>query len=125
MCFAPGCATVTEHNFAEPTTAWQTRVGQLQYRSMERTLTGDLLVRFSPGGESYLAFSKGADLMVVRQDKQFASVQGPLARGGWQGKINAVPKRYQGWVSLAERVREARRPYIRHDVGTETFLLRF
>src|SRR5205814_4338148 len=41
------CATVSRHGFSEPIAGWQTKTGQLMYRSPKTTLIGDALVRFS------------------------------------------------------------------------------
>jgi hypothetical protein len=45
------CATMSRHQFAEPTGDWQARGGQLLYRGPKTTLIGDVFVRFSKNGE--------------------------------------------------------------------------
>src|SRR5262249_28371036 len=44
------CATVSHHQFAEPTAGWQTKTGQLMYRTPQTTLIGEAFVRFSNTG---------------------------------------------------------------------------
>src|SRR5262245_47632831 len=47
-CFCvTSCATVSRHEFSEPTSGWQTKSGQLMYRTPKSTLIGEALVRFS------------------------------------------------------------------------------
>src|SRR5207249_10396641 len=88
------CATVSRHQFAEPTPDWQVRSGQLSYRAPKMTLIGDVLVRFSQTGDFELNFSKGPNvtLMIIRQDPSYAEVKGPLARSGWSGPIDRAPQ---------------------------------
>src|SRR6266581_9302405 len=65
-----GCATTSTHQFAEPARDWQTRSGQLLYRTAKTTVIGDVIVRFSETGDFELTFSKGpgVTLFIVRQD---------------------------------------------------------
>ena len=46
-----GCATASRHQFAEPASAWHTRTGQLLYAAPNRTLIGDVVVRYSDAGD--------------------------------------------------------------------------
>ncbi|HEV2046709.1 MAG TPA: hypothetical protein VGQ95_08935 [Chthoniobacterales bacterium] len=127
ICFA-ACATVSRHQFAEPTRDWQARNGQLLYRTQKTTLIGEVLVRFSKGGDFELTFSKGpgVTLLILRQDANFAEVKGPLARQGWSGPINRAPPQLRGWLGLRDEFLHAKdRQSIRHVAGAETFLLRF
>ncbi len=126
FCLA-SCATV-RHQFAPPEPAWETRVGQLQYRSPKTSLIGDVLVRSSGAGDFELTFSKGpgVTLLTVRQDAKFVRVSGPLARGSWSGPPNEAPARLRGWVAVREVLR--RNPdqaLVRQTVGSDTFTFAF
>jgi hypothetical protein len=134
-----GCATMSQHQFAEPTRSWQAKSGQLMYRTANTTLIGDVLVRFSTAGDFELTFSKGpgVTLLSLRQDASFAEVKGAFARGGWSGPVDQAPQQLRGWLSLREklihslangRVRPTGgqdRRTLRFIVGNETFLVRF
>src|SRR6187399_2059763 len=71
------CVTDSTHNFATPAEGWQTRTGQLAYKGPRMSLIGEVVVRFSKGGEMELNFSKGpgVNLLVLRQDAQFGSAE--------------------------------------------------
>ena len=88
--FLTSCATMSTHQFAQPTTDWQTRTGQLLYRTPKTTVVGDAFVRFSKTGDFELTFSKGpVTLLMIREDTTFAEAKGPLAgRGGAHGWPN-------------------------------------
>lgn len=120
------CATTSSHQFATPTAQWQTRAGQLAYRSAKISLIGEVVVRTSPAGEMELTFSKAPalTLMTIKQDAQFASAAGPLARGGWAGPIANAPERLRGWFALREKI-AAGGSSAKVTNGNETFLLRF
>jgi len=122
------CATVSRHQFAEPNAAWEIRTGQLLYRTAKTTLIGDVFVRFSKNGDFELTFSKGPGVTLVslRQDANFAEVQGGLARRGWSGPIDRAPPQLRGWLGLRDKIIAGRDQHlVRHVAGTETFLLRF
>jgi hypothetical protein len=122
------CATVSRHQFAEPTAAWSPRTGQLLYRTTKTTLIGDVFVRFSNTGDFELTFSKGpgVTLLSLRQDASFAEVRGPLAGPGWSGSIERAPKQLRGWLGLRDEIIHAQdRHVVRYVAGAETFLLRF
>jgi hypothetical protein len=122
------CATISRHQFAEPTRDWQTRSGQLSYRNAKTTLIGDVLVRFSKTGDFGLTFSKGPGLtlLTIRQDAAFAEVKGTMAGPGWSGPIDRAPAQLRGWLTLSEKIiRAPDQKSIRHTTGAETFLLRF
>ena len=125
--FLAGCATPSTHQFATPANDWQTRTGQLLYRSPQRTVIGDTLVRFSKNGDFELTFSKGpVTLFVLRQDAQFADVKGPLAGHGWSGAVDRAPQQLRGWLELRDEViRSHNRHQVRHTSGAETFVFRF
>ena len=125
--FLTGCATVSDHQFAGPTGDWQTRNGQLLYRTPKTTVIGDAFVRFSNAGDFELTFSKGpVALFVLRRDERFAEVKGPLAGRGWAGPIGRAPQQLRGWLDLRDEVLRAKdRHLVRHVSGSETFVFRF
>lgn len=120
------CATTSSHQFATPTAAWQTRTGQLAYHGPKMSLIGEVVVRSDKTGEMELGFSKGpgVTLLTLRQDAQFASATGPLARGSWSGATTAAPERLRGWFALREKI-IAGRSSVRVERGAETFNLQF
>lgn len=120
------CQTTSSHQFATPATSWQTKSGQLAYKGLKISLIGEVLVRFSNTGELELTFSKGpgVDLLVVRQDAEFASARGPLARGNWSGPTASAPERLRGWFGLREQILAGRNS-IQTKAGRESFNLRF
>ena len=121
------CATTSTHQFAAPTTDWQTRNGQLLYRTPKATVIGEAFVRFSNAGDFELTFSKGpVTLFAIRQDHTFADVKGPLAGRGWSGQVDHAPPQLRGWLELRDEIVRAKgRHLVRHASGSETFLLRF
>jgi hypothetical protein len=132
------CATTSRHEFSEPAGNWQTKSGQLMYRTANTTLTGDVLVRFSKSGDFELTFSKGpgVTLLFLRQDATFAEVKGPFAKAGWSGPVEQASKQLHGWLGLRDKLIHSLttgrvRPsggedqVIRYNAGNETFLFRF
>jgi hypothetical protein len=122
------CATIPRHQFVEPTNDWQARSGQLWYRTPKTSLIGDVLVRFSKRGDFELTFSKGPGmtLLILRQDAQFASLQGALARTGWAGPVDRAPRQLRSWLGLREAfLRASDQKSVRHVADHETFLFRF
>ena len=122
-----GCQTL-RHHFLDPSQDWQARSGQLLYHGRRTTLIGEVLVRYSKGGDFELTFTKGPGitLLELRQDANFASVKGPLARGSWSGANAESPPRLQGWLQLRDLLMGARdKTSIRHSAGAETFVFRF
>src|SRR2546430_11820780 len=76
-CFCvTSCATISLHEFSKPTSDWQTKTGQLMYRTPKTTLIGEALVRFSKTGDFELTVSKGPGitLLSLRQDAAFAEL---------------------------------------------------
>jgi hypothetical protein len=136
ICLA-SCATMSRHQFAQPSRDWQIRSGQLLYRNARTTLIGEVFVRFSKSGDFELTFSKGPGVTVLtlRQDANFAEVKGALARTGWSGPVDRAPPQLRGWLELREKLIHAKEPAlsdsrmggqsIRHTTGAETFLFRF
>jgi hypothetical protein len=121
------CQTI-RHHFLDPSRDWQARNGQLLYRGKKTTLIGEVLVRFSKAGDLELTFTKGPGIILleVRQDANFASVKGPVARGGWSGPSAQAPARLRGWLQLREvLMASGERTSVRHSVGDETFIFRF
>ena len=121
------CQTI-RHQFLGPSEDWQARNGQLLYRGKRTTLIGEVLVRFSKNGDLELTLTKGPGfiLLELRQDANFASVRGPLARGAWSGRNNNAPARLQGWLQLREvLMASAQKPSVTHSAGSETFVFRF
>lgn len=126
-CFCvTSCATTSHHTFSDPTTGWQTKSGQLMYRTDKTTLMGDVLVRFSKSGDFELSLSKGpVALLTLRQDASFAEVSGPFAKGGWSGPVEQAPKPLRGWLGLRDKLINSPDRSVRYTAGNETFLFRF
>ena len=133
-----GCATTSTHQFAEPARDWQTRSGQLLYRTAKTTVIGDVIVRFSKTGDFELMFSKGpgVTLLIVRQDASFAEINGPIAGSSWSGPIDRAPQQLRGWFELRDKIvhalataspsgRRQDQHQVRHVSGSETFVFRF
>jgi hypothetical protein len=121
------CQTI-RHTFLGPALDWQARNGQLLYRGQKTTLIGEVLVRFSKAGDFELTFTKGPGipLLEVRQDATFASVKGPLARGGWSGPSAQAPARLRGWLQLRELLMASgEKTSVQQALGAETFIFRF
>jgi hypothetical protein len=122
------CATVSRHQFAEPAGGWQTRAGQLLYRNATTTVIGEAIVRYSLGGDFELTFSKGpgVTLLVLRQDKTFAEVNGALARNGWSGPMDRAPAQLRGWLELRDKIIQAHhQKTVRVLTENERFIFRF
>jgi hypothetical protein len=121
------CATTSRHQFSEPTGNWQTKSGQLMFRTANTTLVGDVLVRFSKSGDFELTFSKGpgVTLLFLRQDATFAEVKGPFAKAGWSGPVEQAPKPLRGWLGLRDKFIHSQDQSVRYTAGNETFLFRF
>jgi len=122
------CATISHHPFSEPTTGWQTKTGQLMYRTPQTILIGEALVRFAKTSDFELMVSKGPGitLLSLRQDATFAEVKGPFARGGWSGPVDQAPQQLRGWLGLRDQFLHApNQKHLRYVAGEETFLFRF
>jgi hypothetical protein len=122
------CATVSHHKFSDSTANWQTKSGQLMYRTTTTTLIGDVLVRFSKAGDFELMLSKGPGvvLLSLRQDAGFAEVKGPFARGGWSGPVEHAPQQLRGWLGVRDKLIHSQdRQSVRYVANNETFLFRF
>jgi hypothetical protein len=126
--FVTSCTTISHHTFSEPSFDWQTKTGQLMYRSSKTTLIGDALVRFSNSGDFELLVSKGPGitLLSLRQDATFAEVKGAFARQGWSGAVQQAPPQLRGWLALRDQfIRAPNQKTLRYVAGDETFLFRF
>jgi hypothetical protein len=122
------CATSSHHQFSEPSTEWQTKTGQLMYRTPNSTLIGEALVRFSKTGDLELTLSKGPGitLLSLRQDASFAEVKGGLAGRGWSGLVAQAPPQLRGWLGLRDQFLHApNRKTMRYAASNETFVFRF
>ena len=122
------CTTTSSHEFSQPTAGWETKTGQLMYRSPKTTLIGDALVRFSKTGDFELTVSKGPGitLLSIRQDATFAEVKGAFARQGWSGPVEQAPAQLRGWLGLRDEFVRARdQKTLRYVSGNETYLFRF
>jgi hypothetical protein len=128
MLCVTSCATVSPHEFSAPTAKWQTKTGQLMYRSPKTTVIGDALVRFSKTGDFELTLSKGPGitLLSLRQDSTFAKITGAFARQGWSGPVAQAPSQLSGWLALRDQFLHApNQKTLRYAAGNETFLFRF
>jgi hypothetical protein len=125
LCLA-SCASM-RHQFAQLTTKWEARIGQLQYRGPRTSLIGEVLVRYSKAGDFELTFTKGpgVTLLMIRQDANFARVTGPLAHGSWSGPTERAPRRLRGWLALRAALLYSDKPALRQTTGRETFLFEF
>jgi hypothetical protein len=128
MFYVTSCATISHHEFSEPTAGWKTKSGQLMYRSLKTTLIGDALVRFSKTGDFELTLSKGPGitLLSLRQDATFAKITAAFARQGWSGPISQAPPPLRNWLALRDQFLHApNQKTLRYTAGNETFLFRF
>jgi hypothetical protein len=122
------CATVSRHQFTQPTADWELRTGQLLYRTPTTTLIGEVFVRFSKQADFELSFSKGpgVTLLMLRQDASFAEIRGAMAGPGWSGRTDQAPSRLRSWLALRDRLaRSQSQKTVRYVAGPETFLFRF
>jgi len=122
------CATLSRHQFAAPMRDWESRSGQLLYRTPKTTLIGEVFVRFSKNGDFELSFSKGPgiSLLILRQDASFAEVKGAMAGPGWSGPTDHAPSRLRSWLALRDRlIQSQNQKSVRYAAGSETFLFRF
>src|SRR5262249_20755870 len=92
------CASVSHHQFAEPGAGWQTKTGQLMYRTSKTTLIGETLVRFSTSGDFELTVSKGPGitLLSLRQDAAFAEINASFTGQHWSGPTASAPAQLRG-----------------------------
>ena len=126
--FLTSCATVSHHQFTEPTAGWQTRTGQLMYRSAKATLIGEAVVRVSKAGDFELTLSKGPGitLLSLRQDAVFAEFNANFTGQHWFGPVAQAPPQLRAWLALRDQfLRTPNQKTLRYVSGSETFLFRF
>jgi hypothetical protein len=128
-CFClTSCASVSHHQFSEPTTGWQTKTGQLMYRTAKATLIGEAIVRFSKTGDFELTVSKGPGitLLSLRQDAEFAEFNANFTGQRWSGPLTQAPPQLRGWLGLRDQfLRAPNQKTLRYISGSETFQFRF
>jgi hypothetical protein len=122
------CASLSHHQFSEPAAGWQTKSGQLMYRTPNATLIGEALVRFSRPGDFELTVSKGPGitLLSLRQDAEFAEFNASFTDQRWSGPTAGAPPQLRGWLGLRDQfLRAPDQRTLRYVSGDETFLFRF
>jgi hypothetical protein len=122
------CATVSHHQFSEPAAGWQTKTGQLMYRTANTTLIGEAVVRFAKTGDFELTLSKGPGitLLSLRQDAAFAEFNATFSGQRWSGSVTQAPAQLRGWLALRDQfLRAPNDRTLRYVSGTETFQFRF
>jgi hypothetical protein len=122
------CASISPHQFTEPVAGWQTRTGQLMYRSAKTTLIGDAVVRVSKTGDFELTLSKGPGitLLSLRQDADFAEFNANFTDRHWFGPVSQAPPQLRAWLALRNQfLRAPNQKTVRYVSGDETFLFRF
>ena len=127
-CCLTSCATISHHQFSQPAGGWQTRAGQLMYRTPKTTLIGEAVVRFSKSGDFELTFSKGPGITLfsLRQDPTFAEFNANLTGQHWSGPIAQAPTQLRGWLGLRDQFLRAQdQKIVRYASRSETFVFRF
>jgi hypothetical protein len=122
------CASVSHHQFSEPAAGWQTKTGQLMYRTAKATLIGEAIVRFSKAADFELTVSKGPGitLLSLRQDAAFAEINASFTGHHWSGPIAQAPQQMRGWLGLRDQfLRAPNQKTLRYVSDSETFLFRF
>lgn len=127
FCLTSCQTTSSRHEFVQPATDWRTKSGQLQYRGPKTALIGEVLVRFSKQGDFELTFTKGPGvvLIMIRQDNNFARVEGPLARGRWAGPIKQAPEQLRSWLALRSGLVQNAKHSFKQTAGSESFDFEF
>ena len=126
--YVTSCASFWPHQFTEPAAGWQTRTGQLMYRSANVTLIGEAVVRFSKTGDFELMVSKGpgVTLLSLRQDAGFAEFNANFTRQHWSGPVAQAPPQLRAWLALRDQfLRAPNQNTLRYVSRNETFLFRF
>ena len=122
------CASVSHHQFSEPAAGWQTKTGQLMYRTAKATLIGEAIVRWSKTGDFELTVSKGPGitLLSLRQDVGFAEFNANFTNHRWSGPTSRAPPQLRGWLGLRDQfLRAPNQKTLRYASDGETFLFRF
>ena len=129
MCLGlTSCASISHHQFSEPSAGWQTKTGQLMYRTTKATLIGESIVRFSKSGDFELTVSKGPGitLLSLRQDAAFAEINARFTGQHWSGPTASAPSQLRGWLGLRDQfLRVPNQKALRYASDGETFLFRF
>jgi hypothetical protein len=126
--YLTSCASVSQHQFSEPAAGWQTKTGQLLYRTAKATLIGEAIVRFSKTGDFELTVSKGPGitLLSLRQDAGFAEFNASFTGQHWSGPTASAPLQLRGWLALRDQfLRAPNQKTLRYVSASETFLFRF
>ena len=107
------CASVSHHQFSEPAAGWQTKTGQLMYRTAKATLIGEAIVRLSKTGDFELTVSKGPGitLLSLRQDAGFAEFNANFTDQRWSGPTSRAPPQLRGWLGLRDQFLRAPNPF--------------
>jgi hypothetical protein len=122
------CASVSHHQFSEPAAGWQTKTGQLMYRTAKATLIGEAIVSFSKTGDFELTVSKGPGitLLSLRQDAEFAEFNASFTGQRWSGPLTQAPSQLRGWLGLRDQfLRAPNQKTMRYVSGSEAFQFRF
>ncbi|HEY3660661.1 MAG TPA: hypothetical protein VGK91_05490 [Candidatus Udaeobacter sp.] len=122
------CASASHHQFSEPAAGWQTKTGQLKYRTAKATLIGEAIVRLSKKGDFELTVSKGPGitLLSLRQDAEFAEFNASFTGQRWSGPTAGAPQQLRGWLALRDQfLRAPNQKTLRYVSGSETFLFHF
>ena len=122
------CASLSHHQFSEPAAGWQTKAGQLMFRTANTTLIGEAIVRYSKNGDFELTVSKGPGitLLSLRQDAGFAEINASFTGQRWSGATTDAPSQLRGWFGLRDQfLRAPNQKTLRYASGSETFLFRF
>ena len=125
MCSLTSCSLLTRHHFTPAAADWQSRHGQLLYRTRGMSVMGEVLVRFSKAGDFELTFSKGpgVNLLVIQQDAKFAHIKSSLTHLSWSGPTESAPQQLRGWLSLRDKLMSAPdQKVVRQTTGQETFV---
>lgn len=126
--YLTSCATIAHHQFAEPTAGWQTKAGQLMYRTPKTTLIGEAVVRLSKTGDFELTVSKGPGitLLSLRQDSGYAEFHATFTGQRWSGRVAQAPPQLRSWLALRDQfLRAPNQEIVRYAAGNETFVFRF
>jgi len=121
------CASVSRHQFSEPAAGWQTKTGQLMYRTANATLIGEAIVRVSKTCDFELTVSKGPGIILLslRQDAEFAEFNASFTGQLWSGPTAQAPQQLRGWLGLRDQfLRAPNQKTLRYVTSSETFLFR-
>ena len=105
-CCLTSCASVSHHQFSEPAAGWQTKTGQLMYRTAKATLIGEAIVRLSKTGDFELTVSKGPGitLLSLRQDAAFAEFNASFTGQRWSGPTASAPPQLRGLARVTRSI---------------------